>query len=240
MATLYLVRHGQASFGAADYDQLSPIGLRQARLAGRYLQRAGAPISQLLCGSLVRQRDTAREIANCLSESRGVSVQPIVDVRFNELDLESQFQCIVPELAERDGRIAELVAAAKESSSAYQRLLKRVFAAWQTHAALPSGVEPWAQFCVRVQSAIADIQNDSDRGASVVVVTSGGVIANVARLALDLPPAATYQLFEVMMNGSVTRLLYDQRRISLSSFNECSYLWADEHGRADPRLLTFR
>jgi len=27
MGTLYLVRHGQASFGAADYDNLSELGL---------------------------------------------------------------------------------------------------------------------------------------------------------------------------------------------------------------------
>jgi len=26
MATLHLIRHGQASFGAADYDRLSPKG----------------------------------------------------------------------------------------------------------------------------------------------------------------------------------------------------------------------
>ena len=26
MATIYLFRHGQASFGADDYDKLSPLG----------------------------------------------------------------------------------------------------------------------------------------------------------------------------------------------------------------------
>jgi phosphohistidine phosphatase SixA len=30
MAQLYLVRHGQASFGAADYDKLSDIGHKQS------------------------------------------------------------------------------------------------------------------------------------------------------------------------------------------------------------------
>ena len=30
MGTLYLVRHGQASFGAANYDQLSALGQRQS------------------------------------------------------------------------------------------------------------------------------------------------------------------------------------------------------------------
>ncbi|MEC8667907.1 MAG: histidine phosphatase family protein, partial [Pseudomonadota bacterium] len=34
MPTLYLIRHGQASFGADDYDVLSPIGHEQARALG--------------------------------------------------------------------------------------------------------------------------------------------------------------------------------------------------------------
>ena len=32
MGVLLLVRHGQASLGAADYDQLSELGHRQAQL----------------------------------------------------------------------------------------------------------------------------------------------------------------------------------------------------------------
>jgi len=36
MGTLYLVRHGQASYGAADYDQLSPRGALQARRLGSF------------------------------------------------------------------------------------------------------------------------------------------------------------------------------------------------------------
>jgi broad specificity phosphatase PhoE len=32
MGTLYLVRHGQASFGADDYDQLSELGGAGVRL----------------------------------------------------------------------------------------------------------------------------------------------------------------------------------------------------------------
>ena len=36
MGTLYLVRHGQASFGADDYDVLSPAGHEQAVRLGEY------------------------------------------------------------------------------------------------------------------------------------------------------------------------------------------------------------
>ena len=44
MPTVLLVRHGQASFGAADYDVLSDLGRRQAQAAGRELaRRLGVP-----------------------------------------------------------------------------------------------------------------------------------------------------------------------------------------------------
>ena len=39
--TLLLVRHGQASFGAADYDQLSDRGVEQSRRLGQWLVDGG-------------------------------------------------------------------------------------------------------------------------------------------------------------------------------------------------------
>ena len=39
MSVLTLVRHGQASFFAADYDRLSPAGEGQARHLGDYWAR---------------------------------------------------------------------------------------------------------------------------------------------------------------------------------------------------------
>ena len=60
MGTLYLVRHGQASFGEDDYDRLSPLGHRQAQQLGRYLgerfAREGVQIETVLMGSLRRHR----------------------------------------------------------------------------------------------------------------------------------------------------------------------------------------
>ena len=37
MGTIYLVRHGQASFGSDDYDQLSPLGEEQSWHLGQWL-----------------------------------------------------------------------------------------------------------------------------------------------------------------------------------------------------------
>jgi hypothetical protein len=38
MTTIYLVRHGQASFGAASYDQLSAKGEQQAQVVGDFFK----------------------------------------------------------------------------------------------------------------------------------------------------------------------------------------------------------
>jgi broad specificity phosphatase PhoE len=187
----------------------------------------------------MRQRETAREMAKCVSSGTGEPIQVRVDERFNELDVDSIVQCIGPELDYDNRGVAELIAAAQQSVNGYKSLLMRVFASWQAHSDLPASVETWSQFCSRVESAIADIRMRSKRGKTVVVVTSAGVIANIVRTILDLPPGATYSFFEMMKNCSVTRLLYDSTRISLSSFNESSYLWADQNGGGDRQLLTY-
>lgn len=62
MGTLYLVRHGQASFGADDYDQLSDLGRRQSVRLGvvAKLLRAlpNALFDKLLAGRLRKRRQT--------------------------------------------------------------------------------------------------------------------------------------------------------------------------------------
>ena len=39
MGNLTLIRHGQASFGEKDYDNLSDLGRKQGHLLGEYLNR---------------------------------------------------------------------------------------------------------------------------------------------------------------------------------------------------------
>ena len=63
MGTLYLVRHGQASFGAADYDQLSELGQRQAERLGAYWAERGQGFDAVLMGSLKRHAQTWAGIA---------------------------------------------------------------------------------------------------------------------------------------------------------------------------------
>ncbi|HEY2715725.1 MAG TPA: histidine phosphatase family protein, partial [Solirubrobacterales bacterium] len=77
MPTVLLIRHGQASFGAADYDVLSPTGERQAGIAAAAIARRGYRPSRIVSGSMRRQIDTAAAFDG---------PAPEVDPRWNEYD----------------------------------------------------------------------------------------------------------------------------------------------------------
>ena len=62
MASLYLIRHGQASFGSANYDQLSPLGQRQADVSGRFFADIGLHFGQAVSGDLSRQQETGQRV----------------------------------------------------------------------------------------------------------------------------------------------------------------------------------
>ena len=82
MGIVLLVRHGQASFGAEDYDVLSEIGVAQSKRLGAWLAEAGVEPSALIHGAMRRQRDTA----TAMVDDAGWSVVPALDEGWNEFD----------------------------------------------------------------------------------------------------------------------------------------------------------
>ncbi len=63
MGNLSLVRHGQASFGAADYDNLSELGRRQSVRLGEYFAGKGLQFESVITGTLKRHAQTWAGIA---------------------------------------------------------------------------------------------------------------------------------------------------------------------------------
>ena len=86
MATIYIIRHGQASFGADGYDKLSELGCRQAEVTGEYLARAGIQFDTVYSGDLLRQRETCQLAIS----SQGREPAHHIDPRFNELRNDEQ------------------------------------------------------------------------------------------------------------------------------------------------------
>jgi len=93
MGTLYLVRHGQASFGADDYDNLSPLGHQQSQRLGTYFRERGLQFEAALMGSLKRHRQTFEGIQEGLQAPQ---LQPLVWPGLNEYDSHAVIHTIHP------------------------------------------------------------------------------------------------------------------------------------------------
>ena len=228
MTSVFLVRHGQASFGAADYDVLSETGLRQARIAGEALRGRVGPVHAVVTGSMRRQRDTA---AACL-ETMGLAPRWTEDPAWNEFDHEEVLRVYEPRWADPDRLQRELDATSL--GGAFERAFHGAVARWSGGAHDAEYRETWPGFLARVDGALSRLPGAP--GEAVLVFTSGGPISAACRAHLGAADAAAVFAHAFRLaNASVTTLEIGPEGTVLAAFNDHSHLI-----RPDEALLTFR
>ena len=217
MPTIVLIRHGQASFGAEDYDALSPGGHAQARVLARELGRGGRPVARIVSGSLRRQRETAQPTASML----GLPVA--IDARLDECDMDEILACHshteVRTDARRDG--------AQVSSAEFQRLLEAGMRTWIAARDASAAAETWPQFQARTRAAVAELAAGLPSGTAGLSFTSAGVIAAVCVSILGVADETLVALNRVSVNGALTLVASGRSGLSLVSFNEHRHLEHD-------------
>ena len=212
MGQILLVRHGQASFGADDYDVLSPVGEEQAAVLGEFL--AGLTPDVVVHGTLKRQQRTA-EIATAAA---GWQVEPRTDERWNEID----------HLAITDTHPKHFEG--EPNPRQFQEWFEAATARWASGEHDDDYSESFVQFRERTEGALDDLLE----AATAVVFTSGGPIAGLTARLLDAGTPTYHHLAAVVVNASVTKVVTGRRGTTLVSFNE--------HGHFEGRdgLLTYR
>ncbi|MGF6992380.1 histidine phosphatase family protein [Paraburkholderia sp. GAS32] len=212
MAELYLVRHGQASFGAENYDELSPSGRTQSSWLGEYFAQADLRFDRVVIGTMQRHRQTADAI---LAAMGGPQIELAQDAGLNEYDFEALFAAVGDE-----GLPSGL--SATTSKKDFYKGLRHVLQLWADDR-LPGRVpETWQQFQTRVQRARSDIQRAG--GRRVLVVSSGGPIAVTAQQVLQTPAATAIALNLQIRNSSVCQYVFNDNAMSLVSFNSVPHL----------------
>ncbi|EED30976.1 phosphoglycerate mutase [gamma proteobacterium NOR5-3] len=235
MASIYLIRHGQASFGAENYDELSPLGRLQATLTGEYLARTGVVFDAAYCGTLERQKDTGALALAAQTES----VPLIEDARLDEVRNDEHLEYLLPKVLETRPDIKAVVDQGLDSSKRFQKVIEAVFNYWVSPECDEPAIQSWAEYSQGVHNVLADIIKNQGGGKTIGVFTSGGTIAALTAAVLKLPGSATYQFYEPVFNCSVTQLFYSADRISLSYFNDCSFLRELSVSRGE-KLVTYR
>jgi len=210
MPTLYLVRHGQASFGADDYDQLSSLGQRQCVQLGRYFADRELVFDAALCGTLKRHQQTLDGIC----EGSGARLEATPWPGLNEYDSHAVIAAIHPEpLA---------LPTTPELYRHHFRLLRQGLLQWMLGKTQPLGMPTWRDFQQGVVDALTHIrQSPAQR---VLLVSSGGPIACAIGHVLATPPEATVELNMRLRNSSVTEFAFNAKRHMLQTYNTLPHL----------------
>ena len=235
MATIYLIRHGQASFGSANYDQLSELGVRQADATGEYLARLDISLDAAYSGDLSRQVETCERVL--ASQSGAVPHQ--IDAAFNELNNDEQVRALAPVLAEADPQLAALLQRGLSSSKDYQKVIRAVFNHWVTQDCSQYDIQSWQDYQGRAVAALEAVMQAQGAGKTVGIFTSGGTIATLVAHVLGLASEKVYSFYEPIFNCSVTQLFYSRDNVSLSYFNDRSFLQLMSLERGE-NLVTYR
>jgi broad specificity phosphatase PhoE len=233
VGSIYLVRHGQASFAAADYDRLSPLGEEQSRLLGRWLLRCGIVADAVVTGGLTRHRATA---ALCLAEgSHAPQERWLVERGFDEYDHREVLARHRPDLATPDA-LASTLAASPNPRRAFQQTFAAAVERWVAGGHDGEYAESWTAFCDRVTAAFRALIERSGPSRTVMVFTSGGPIAAVVRGLLSLRDPEALEVNWALVNTGITKVLYDRERAGVSYLNAYPHL----EGAASPDLVTYR
>jgi broad specificity phosphatase PhoE len=221
MGQLLLVRHGQASWDADDYDVLSSVGWEQSRLLGKALAARGITPDVVVTGGMRRHRETAEA---CLGEL-GVTVTSEVDAGWDEFDHVAMLGASPPDY---EGR--------KPTKAEFQEWFETATDRWTGGEHDDDYDESFAAFTTRVSSALGRAAERAS--GTTVVFTSGGPIAwSVASLLSDETEVAGRlwrRLNPVCVNSGVTRLITGRRGLTFVTFNGHAHL------DGVPDMLTYR
>ena len=219
MGTLYLVRHGQASFGEDDYDRLSPLGHQQAQQLGRYLgarfAREGVQIDTVLMGSLTRHRETWEGIAQGAQWTHTPEIWP----GLNEYDSLALIEAIHPEpLAKPD---------TPELYRQHFRLLRDALKAWMDGRITPAGMPRYTDFVAGIEAALDHVRQHCSGNA--LIVSSGGPISTAVGRVLGTPAETTIELNLRIRNTALSEFAFNPKRHMLVTYNTLPHLDSAEH-----------
>lgn len=215
MGILTLVRHGQASFGAANYDELTRLGHAQAMQTGTHFAQRGLEFDRIISGPLQRQRQTVGAITCQLPVAGDTDIVGAL----KEFAEPSQILAS----AHRVPGLASTLAAELSPQERMQHYGQTI-QAWCAGTIELEGAQSIDEFIGRVGDWFAHAVSGNRRARRTLAVTSAGVIAACMVTHFGLPASRLSEFAAVIRNCSVTEFIFSENRCSLLAFNNTTHL----------------
>lgn len=210
MGGIYLIRHGQASFGAADYDALSALGHDQSRTLGHTWEAARWLPEHAISGAMRRHHETALGTLAAAGHEQGYDVDP----GWNEFDHVSMLRAFHTGAVPTDPR-------------SFQEAFAAAASRWAGGEEHPECSESFADFNARAVAALERADARTGKGETTVIFTSGGAIAAAVSQLVAGDRSLWHVFNHVIVNTSVTKIVTGRSGRNLLSFNEHGHLLAE-------------
>lgn len=231
MTTIYLVRHGQASFGKTNYDELSENGEAQAKLLGQYFKSLFTEQPYIISGSMKRHQQTTQiSLEQCFPQASYKT-----DSLWNEFNHQQVFALYEPKFSQPEV-LKQDVFKEVDPRAYLAQIFDKAIARWADEAFHHEYDESWMTFQTRIEQALQNLCAElaDKQGSEVVVFTSGGVISVVIGKLLELSVQRTFALSWSIANTSITTLKLVNGELQLLSLNEHQFIKSQQ-----PDLLTW-
>ncbi len=216
MTEIYLVRHGQASFGKANYDKLSELGAQQAFWLGDYFKLRNIEFDAVYMGNMVRHRETKDGIASGMSSTHFDLPEANVNSALDEFNFHAVANAYLQQFP-----LEQLSEGATPSD--YYRLLKKAMLAWSQDALSHDLLdETWLQFESRVATIFKQLQHLNT--SRLLVVSSGGAISMMLKQILGYSDATVINMNLQIRNASFSQCFANERSVHLNNFNSVPHL----------------
>lgn len=218
MATLYLIRHGQASFGQENYDQLSDLGQQQATRLGQVLAQRIDPFDAVCLGTMERHKQTA---SNCLLgfDQQFDDTEANFDASWNEYDHQDILRQFRPEFVTAKSMMAFL-GEQENPKKVFEKDFNGAINRWMSGEHDADYVESWSNFTSRIHLGLKSVLANNLGKKNIAIFTSGGPISLVSQYLLGVPQEKIMQMNWTLLNCGVTKVVSTGERLFIASLNE--------------------
>ena len=221
MSILHLIRHGQASFGADDYDNLSPKGIEQSVALGKALSQKESKFDHVIVGPHRRHIQTFEGI------KKGYKFadlpDPFIDERFAENQLMEIAQHFIPQILNSNKTTNEIFheIPKEERHDKFLKLFHIVAKKWMNEELDLSkhNFEGFSVFRARIANTLKTIQDKMTDKPDIMVVTSGGAISGFYAEATNCSQEEIMKLNFGLKNVSISEFVVTTERFTLKAFN---------------------
>ena len=235
MPLIYVVRHGQASFGSENYDRLSENGIKQSEVLGCFFKKAGIYFDEIYCGSLLRQTDTASIVLKAMKND---FLTPYIIDGLNEYDHSALIHSAADQLQEiKDG-----LGNSPESRKKFQKLFSKIVNSWIKKELFSSGLPTYEAYCGNVLSAFEKITLSENRKKKICVFTSGGPVSVLLENSLEITPLKAVEIGWGLRNCSISVFSSSgsfqraENKMRMNVFNSVFHF----HENKNKNLITYR